>query len=258
MGLERRVLGRSGLSVSRIGLAGSHGIDADAVERGFHELGINHFFVSLRMTGLVEGLKRLIKAGHRDKLVLQTGSFLPLGSTLPKAWEKTARALGTDVLDIFQVYWVRNRWMVGGKTWPAMQKLKAEGKVRALAISTHERPLGLALADEIKLDVLMLRYNAAHRGAEGEVFAKLGADRPGIVAYTATRWGKLLKPKGGLGPMTGPECYRFQLMQPMVDVALCGAGSFNELREDVEGVIAGPLDEKRLAEVRAFGERVHG
>ena len=257
--LPRRTLGRSGLSVSRLALAGSYGIDADAAERAFHELSINHFFVSLRMKGLAEGVRRLIKAGHRDEIVLQAGSFMPLGSSLPKAWEKITRALGTDYVDIFQIFWVRNRWFVGGKTWPAMQKLKAEGKVKALAISTHERPLGLALGNELPLDVLMLRYNAAHRGAEREVFEKLGqGDRPGIVAYTATRWGKLLKQKGGLGPMSAPECYRFQLSNPAVDVGLCGARTFDELKADVEGVLAGPLDEKRSSEVRAFGDRVHG
>jgi aryl-alcohol dehydrogenase-like predicted oxidoreductase len=256
--LERRVLGRSGLTVSRLGLAGSYGIDADSAERSFHELSINHFFVSVRMKGLVEGVRRLIKAGHREKLVLQGGSFMPLGSSLPKAWEKTVEALGTDYLDIFQIFWVRNRWFVGGKTWPAMHALKEQGKVRALGFSTHERSLGRQLAEELGLDVLMIRYNAAHRGAEQEIFDKLGEDRPGIVAYTATRWAKLLKPRRALGPMSAPECYRFQLSSPKVDVALCGARTWEELKADAEGAAAGALDDKRLSEVRAFGDAVHG
>ena len=46
---------------------------------------------------------------------------------------------------------------------------------------------------------LMVRYNAAHRGAESEVFAALGANRQAIIAYTATRWGLLLKPLPALG-----------------------------------------------------------
>lgn len=256
--LERRPLGRTGLQVSRLGLAGSYGIDADAVERAYHELSINLFFVSPRMKGLVEGVRRLIAAGHRDRLVLMSGSFLPMGRSLPKAWEKMARALGTDRLDVFQVFWVRNRWFVGGKTWPAMRALKESGKVRALAISTHDRALGRALADELPLDVLMIRYNAAHRGAERDVFETLGEPRPGLVAYTATRWGRLLKPKKGLGPMTAPECYRFQLSHPKVDVALCGARTFSELEADAQGAAQGPLDEPRLAQVRAFGDAVHG
>jgi predicted aldo/keto reductase-like oxidoreductase len=102
----------------------------------------------------------------------------------------------------------------------------------------------------------MCRYNAAHRGAEREIFAGLGASRPGIVTYTATRWGRLLRPLDGHTPMTGPECYRFALGHPVVDVALCGARSFTELAENVTGVLEGPLPEQRLEEIRRFGDAV--
>jgi len=108
--------------------------------------------------------------------------------------------------------------------------------------------------------VLMIRYNAAHRGAETDIFDELGDDRPGILSYTATRWGTLLQPvpKAGFeNGMTGPECYRFVLGHPAVDVALCAARSGAELAEDVAGVLEGPLDPARLDEVRRFGDAVH-
>ena len=136
---------------------------------------------------------------------------------------------------------------VTGKTWPAMRALKESGRARALAVSCHDRPMARALVDELDLDVLMLRYNAAHRGAEKEVFDTLGATRPGIVSYTATRWGRLLQRAGDLGPMTGPECYRFALSHPSVDVALCGAETWDELTADVAGVREGPLRRPRAS-----------
>jgi hypothetical protein len=40
----------------------------------------------------------------------------------------------------------------------------------------------------------------------------VGDHRPGIIAYTATRWGTLLKPLPKCGfpqAMSGPECHRF-------------------------------------------------
>ena len=61
--------------------------------------------------------------------------------------------------------------------------------------------------------------------------------------------------------MTGPECYRFVLGHPMVDMAWCAATTAEELRADVEGVLAGPLEPDRLEEVAgsASGARVaHG
>jgi predicted aldo/keto reductase-like oxidoreductase len=255
--LPRRPFGRTGLTVASLGLSGSFGIDADTTERAFHELSINHFFVTPRMPKLVEGLRRLIKAGHRDELVLQSGAWLPTGGGVESGWESAAKALGTDRIDVFQVFWVRWHWYLTGRTVPALRRLHEQGKIRAACISTHQRTLGLQLAGEFDLDVLMLRYNAAHRGAEREVFDRLPEPRPGIVAYTATRWGRLLKPQDGLGPLTAPECYRFQLSHPKVDVALCGAKTWDELVTDARGVLAGPLDERRMGEARAFGDAVH-
>jgi aryl-alcohol dehydrogenase-like predicted oxidoreductase len=254
--LTLRPLGATGLRVSPLGLAGNYGIDAAGIERAFHECGINYFFVTPRMQAGVEGVRRLIRAGHRDKIVIASGANIPIGWSIPRAWAGCAEALGVDTIDVFHLFWVQAHWYVTGKTWRAMQRLKAEGKVRALAISCHDRKMARALVDEIGLDVLMIRYNAAHRGAEQEIFATLGEKRPGIVSYTATRWGALLKPAGGLGPMIGPECYRFALGHPAVDTVLCGANSLEELRENVEGVLAGPLSQERIQEVRRFGDTV--
>jgi predicted aldo/keto reductase-like oxidoreductase len=259
MPLTHRPLGKTGLVAAPLGLAGNYGIDADGVERAFHELGINYFFVTLGMTKAIEGLKRLIAAGHREKMVLALGASVPTGWGVERAWEKCAKALGIDSIDIFQLFWVQAHWYVTGKTWPAMQKLREEGRARALGISCHDRPMARALVDELELDMLMIRYNAAHRGAEKEIFATLDpspASRPAIVSYTATRWGKLLKPARDLSPMSAPECYRFALGSPHVDVVLCGAKSFEELRQNAEEVLKGPLPEDRLDEVKRFGDAV--
>jgi len=108
--------------------------------------------------------------------------------------------------------------------------------------------------------VLMIRYNAAHRGAEQEVFATLPDRRPGIIAYTATRWRMLLQPLPEAGfphAMTPGECYRFALTHPAVDLALCAAGSAAELAEDVAAIRLGPLDPTRLDDARRFGDAVH-
>jgi hypothetical protein len=108
--------------------------------------------------------------------------------------------------------------------------------------------------------MLMIRYNACHRGAKGEVFAAFDAGRPAIIAYTATQWGVLLKPSPALGfpqAMTAGECYRFVLEQPAVDVVLCAARSRAELSADVAAVLQGPLEPARLGACRRFGDAVH-
>lgn len=254
--LPRRALGRTGISASRLGLAGGFGIDEVGVERAYHELGVNYFFVTPGFKPVVAGLKRLVAAGHREDLVIAMGAQIPTGWGVESAWVKDAKEIGVEYIDVFHLLWVQAHFYVTGKTWPAMQKLKAEGKVRALAISCHDRPMARRLVDELDLDVLMLRYNAAHRGAEREVFATLPERRPGVVAYTATRWGALLKPARGLAPMTAPECYRFALGHDAVDVALVGAKTYAELEADVRGVLEGPLPAERIEEVKRFGDAV--
>ncbi len=254
--LEPRPFGATGLSAAPLGLAGSFGISADDTERAFHELGVSYFFVTPRMKGLAEGVRRLVAAGHRDRMVIAMGATIPTGGGVRRAFEKDARVLGVEHIDVFHLFWVQAHWYVTGKTWPAMQRLKEEGKVRALAISCHDRPMARALVDELSLDALMCRYNAAHRGAEKEIFDTLPKTRPAVVVYTATRWGKLLQAVDGQGPMTAGECYRFALGHPRVDVVLSGARSYAELEQNVKAVLAGPLDAERLTEVRSFGDRV--
>jgi aryl-alcohol dehydrogenase-like predicted oxidoreductase len=245
-----RTLGRTGLAVSPLSLAGMYGAGPDAVERGFHEHGVNTFFVSTLGGGVTEGVRRLVKAGHREKLTIIAGVSLPFGWLVRLQVERLRRVMGVDALDAALLLWVRSRWAMGGRTWPALQRLRGQGAVRYLGISCHDRPLARALADEYDLDVLMLRYNAAHRGAERDVFATLPRRRPGIIAYTATRWGQLLR------EMTPGECYRFALTDPHVDTVLTGASGTAQLAENAMAVREGPLTEPRLGEVRAFGDRV--
>lgn len=267
--LPRRALGVTGLRVSPLGLAampvpapGQHGpgLRPEDVEQAFYEHAINTFFVTRQMKAHTEGVRRLIQAGHRDKLVIISIANLPLGGSIRRAWEKNARALNTDVLDIYLLGWVQGRWYVGGETWRAMRRLKDEGKVRGLGFSCHNRILAAALARELAVDALMIRYNASHRGAEREVFEPLGNARPAIIAYTATRWGMLLRPlprQGFPRPMSAGECYRFVLSHPAVDVVLCAARGPEELREDVAAVLEGPLTPARMEEARHFGDAVH-
>ena len=269
MPLSPRPLGRTGLSVTSLALAHGairgHGprglaLTPEDVEAAYHEHGITTFLVHRSFAPVVEGIRRLARAGHRDRLVLVGETGLPGGPFVRRSWEQTVRAAGVDALDVLLLGWLRSRRALGLGSWAALERLKAEGKVRAIGFSSHDRRLAAAVTREIHPDVLMLRYNAAHRGIEREVFDVLGADRPGVLAYTATRWGFLLKPlpeRGFPRAMSGGECYRFVLSHPAVDAVLCAARSPEELREDVEAVLAGPLDPGRLEACRRFGDEVH-
>ena len=71
------------------------------------------------------------------------------GGSVRSACESKLRELGTDYLDVFQLFWlgVGSAWTDG--TIEALTKLKEEGKVKALGISIHDRKRAGALAEEL-------------------------------------------------------------------------------------------------------------
>ena len=107
----------------------------------------------------------------------------------------------------------------------------------------------------------MIRYNAAHRGAEREIFPVTDAIGMPVIAYTALRWGALLQPTPddppGFRVPTAPDWYRFVLQSPSVAVVLAAPASRAELDEDLEVLgcrrAARAPEYARLAE---HGERV--
>ena len=106
----------------------------------------------------------------------------------------------------------------------------------------------------------MIRYNAAHPGAEKDIFPHYEKRRPLTVAYTATSWRKLLaRPKGWDGPiMSAGDCYRFCLSSPHVDVTLCGPKNREQLNHALEALEKGPLTADEDEWMRRFGTAVHG
>ena len=68
--------------------------------------------------------------------------------------------------------------------------LRERGLVRRLAVSTHKRTAGAAFAAGADFDVVHVRYNALHPGAERDFFPALPPldQRAGVVSFTATSW----------------------------------------------------------------------
>lgn len=244
--------------VHRLGLAGSHGLDEagcrEALER------VQYVFWSPRMKGLTPALRDALRR-DRERYVVSAGPLLGyFPGSVRKAAEKALRTLGTEYVDVFQLYWLSKMSAFTGAVQEELLLLRQEGKVRALGVSIHDRPRAGRLAEDSILDLLMIRYNAAHPGAERDVFPRLAKRHPAVVAYTATSWRRLLRrPRGWDGPvMTAGDCYRFCLSSPHVDVVLTGPKDAAELRENLAAVEQGPLSGAELAWMREFGKVVHG
>ncbi len=253
--------GKDGPDVFRLGLSATNRPGKKTVYKAIDE-GINFFFAYGFDTHMIKVLKDVFKS-NREKYVIATGNYnlLFTHTDVRKTLENRLRKLGTDYIDTFLYLGVMKEKQFPEKIKDELMKLKEEGKVKRIGMSCHDRKLVGQYAAEGDYNAFMMRYNAAHRGAEEDIFPHLEKHDPGIISYTATRWRFLLhRPKNWPKDERIPDasmCYRFVLSNPNVDVCLNAPSNIKHLEENLAGVRQGPLDEDDMAFMRKFGDVVH-
>ena len=257
-------LGQTGLSVSRLGIGsswvGSERFIEEAVEQGINYL----YWGSIRRPAFGRAIRNVARR-NRAGIVLTVQSYSRVAALMAPSVEIALRRAGVEYFDFL---------LLGMWNQPPRQalvdaalRLRAQGKVRHLMLSTHNRPSLQGHfrdfeAGRSPFDVFMLRYNAVHRGAERDVVPHLPAKRPpGLIAYTATRWGHLLDPAKmapGQSPPLASDCYRFALSHPAVSLVLCGPANREQMQEAIRALDAGPLTADETARMRRIGDHVYG
>lgn len=256
--VRSRTLPGIGKRLFRLGLSGTFDLEEAGCREALEQ--VQYVFWSPRMKTLTPALRDAL-AGDRERYAVTAGPFLGYTpGAVRRAAEHALRELGIEYLDVLQLYWLGRMSAFTGAVQEEMLRLREEEKVRALGASLHDRPRAGRLAADSILDLLMVRYNAAHPGAEREIFPHLETRRPALVAYTATAWRKLLRrPRGWKGRVpSAADCYRFCLSSPHVDIVLSGPRTVAELRANLAAVAAGPLPAEEMAFLREFGRAVHG
>jgi aryl-alcohol dehydrogenase-like predicted oxidoreductase len=255
-------LGSTGLKVHRLGLSATTRPGVATIHRAIDE-GVNYFFAYGFDRQMTRTLRDVFRTG-RERFVLATGPYnLVWGHTnLRRTLERRLRQFRTDYIDVFLFLGVMKPKHFPEKVREELYRLREEGKIKCVGMSCHDRRFAGALAAEGALDVFMIRYNAAHRGAEQDIFPHLKTHNPGVVSYTATRWRYLLRPprgwpKDGRVPDAG-LCYRFVLSNPHVHVCMTAPSKMEQFEENLAAVRRGPLDEEEMRFMREFGDAVHG
>jgi predicted aldo/keto reductase-like oxidoreductase len=251
--------------VCRLGLAtrGDNPLHPADIELAL-ERGINFF----NWCGVADSLSRVIAGlGRRRRDVLVCVQFeARTAAEAQRELQHILQELRTDYVDILTFYYVEEaaEWqqIIGpGGALEFCRAAQKDGRMRWIGLTTHQRTLAAEAARSGLLDLLMIRYNAAHRGAETEVFPvtdKLGLP---VVVYTCLRWGALLQPTPddpvGYVPPRAPAWYRFALQSPSVAVALAAPANRAELEEDLTVLDAAePLSPEEYEQLAAQGRRV--
>jgi aryl-alcohol dehydrogenase-like predicted oxidoreductase len=257
---SQRVLGRTGLKVGRLGVGSSYGAPAEAFEEAF-ERGCNYFYWgSMRRTGMSQAIKNICRKGKRDQLIVVIQSYSRSAFLLEAFYRRALKLLALDHADILLLGWYKKK--PPQRILKKVKTMKKSGMFRFLALSSHNRRLFPKLAKEDIFDIFHVRYSAAHRGAESQTFPYLeGKNRPGIVSYTATRWGQLLQKKNMPPGETAPaasDCYRFVLSHPAVDVCMTGPKNLQQMRQALKILDLGPLGDVELKRMRKIGDHIRG
>jgi aryl-alcohol dehydrogenase-like predicted oxidoreductase len=259
---EPAILGRTGLHVGRLGISSSYGAPAAAFEEAF-ERGCNYFVMGSFMKGrskeMIKAIRNIKQAGKRDQLVVCLMEYTH-SSLLGKAhFYGGLKKLGLEYVDVMMMGYYPNK--PRKQVLDLGMGLKEKGVVRHLALSGHSRKLFPKLV-ESPIDIFQVRYNAANSGAEQDVFPFCGGEnRPGIISFTATRWGQLLKEDKmppGENPLTAKECYQFVLSNPAVDVCMTGARTHKMMKENMETLDSSPLSDEEMVRIRRIGDHVYG
>ncbi|HZU66439.1 MAG TPA: hypothetical protein VFA09_04105 [Ktedonobacteraceae bacterium] len=227
----------------------------------------------------------------RDRVILATVSYVNDPDKIPAILMDQFGELGVDYIDIFHWGWITdnsdcdslieaaNQLKAGGSIARAYRRnqaamlmaqahkvneeLLSRGLVRFVGCSFHSRQA--AHRSMAKLDVLMLRYNLSHTGVEQDIFPHLTGDKardPGIVAFNVAHEANNffhIPPRGYPADHyvpTIPDCYRFALSNPYVDVVLTGVRNRAEVDQALAAMQKGPLSEEECAYLRAYG-RIH-
>ncbi|MCP3927400.1 MAG: aldo/keto reductase [Desulfobacterales bacterium] len=254
---EQIQLGRTDLKVSRLGLASGYGIEQASIEKAFHEYKVNYFFWSTPRSKKMKAALKHLAVKHRDEMVITAQSYDHSGLLTKHALEKALRTINSDYIDVFILGWFQK--YPPGRIIDQALKLRDEGKIKYIAISGHNRKLfgELVKKEDSEIDVIMARYNASHPGAEQDIFPHIKNDnKPGLVAYTATCWGKLMnkrKMPKGVEPLTASDCYRFALSSNHFDVCITGPKNEKQMLEGFEALDKGKLSDEEMERVREVG-----
>ena len=139
-----------GRRVFRLGLATNYGVDGEDLEWAL-EQGVNYVFWTPNARRVTNSLKAAIKR-DRESLILACGPTTGYFSgSIRRACERLLKKLGTDYLDVFQLFWLGRASAWTQSTIDALLSLRESGKVRAIGVSIHDRKRAGKLVDNLHL-----------------------------------------------------------------------------------------------------------
>ena len=222
--LPTTVLGRTGLTVTRLGIGGAYCKTPEGYRKAL-DSGVTYVDTAPAYhEGKDEAYVGEAIKGRRHNLVLATKTMGRSADDARKELETSLRLLGTDYLDIWQLHYLntkadREKVLGPGGALEAAVKAREEGLIRFIGVTGHVWPeISLAVATGA-FDTVLCWYNCAKREPEKNVFVEAQKHNTGVIIMHATGTDKLIEHEGS-PPLA--NFYRYVLGHPAVNVVLRG------------------------------------
>jgi predicted aldo/keto reductase-like oxidoreductase len=257
--MELETLANSPASI--LGLAGNRSIDINCVKNAL-AAGINYFFFyDLSSTSFLDGLQILLK-DRRKEILVATGSESRDESELDRYLNQVRQRLNIDIVDVFFLEYVSptDDFERIKAILDRLNTNKEKGLIRYVGVTVHNRPTAMKLIEYGHFDVLMHRYNMAHRKAEENVLPAAQNVGIPVVAFTCTRWGSLLKghPDWQEKIPQAADCYRYALQQKAIKLALTSPQTLTQLDENLKVLKDLEMNEADRSLWQSYGDLIYG
>jgi predicted aldo/keto reductase-like oxidoreductase len=228
--VEYRVLGKTGLEISRLGFGGIpiQKIDAEGTRVLVGELvdkGVNFIDTARGYTVSEEYLGYALE-GVRDKFVLATKSMARTKEAMASDIDVSLRNLRTNYIDLYQIHNPSaadlDTVMAEGGALEALFEARAAGKIGHIGITLHSVDLFRRAIELDWVETVMFPYNLVETQGE-ELIAECERRNIGFIC---------MKPLAGGAIEDARLAMRFILNNPAVTVVIPGMAEISEIREN--------------------------
>ena len=249
--MEYRILGKTGLKISRMGFGGIPIQRTDApstveLMRWLSERGVNYIDTARGYTVSEEYLGEALE-GIRDKFVIATKSMSRTKEAMAADIDVSLKNLRTDYIDLYQIHNATpadvEKVIAPGGALEALQEAKAAGKIGHIGITAHSaKTFELALEMDW-VETIMFPYNIVETQGE-ELIRKCGEKNIGFIA---------MKPLAGGAIEDATLALRFLCANEDVTVVIPGMAEIKEAEQNLAAVEnTAPLTPGELASMDAI------
>ena len=253
--MEYRILGKTGLNISLLGLGGIRiqRIDAAGTRVLIEKLVDNdiNYIDTARGYTVSEAYLGEALVGLRNKFVLATKSMARTKEAMAKDIEISLTNLKTDYIDLYQVHNPSlaqlEEVIAEGGALEALLEAKAAGKIGHIGLTAHSEKVFEKALELDWVETIMFPYNLVETQGD-ELIKKCAEKNIGFIA---------MKPLAGGAIEDATIALRYITANPAISVVIPGMADISEFTQNLAAVNnTSPLSPAELSEIESIRKQL--